>query len=153
MNIAKEIANLSTCCKHKVGCVLIKDDRIISIGYNGTYANEIHCTNIFNNKYDLNKEEERNKFCEEHHIFASLYEVHAEQNCISNAAKEGIVTNNSIAFVTLEPCSDCLKLLIASGVSKVIYDKQYDRAVDSKLRRKYCVKFSDYIQNVHLAKK
>ena len=132
---AKLFSKRSTCLRKQVGCVIVKDGRIISTGYNGTMSNQQHCSEYFA-KYFL-QDEYRNadtfeqwinseEFYNLHRDF-SIFENHAEVNCIAFAVKNGININNSIAYVTLSPCLDCAKLIISSGIKKVIYLEKYDR--------------------------
>jgi len=121
MNTAKEAAILSNCVSYKVGAVIVKDGRIISTGYNGTpsgfYKN---CNEIFKN-YDKTTQRE------EHHDFSLTYEIHAEMNAILFAARNGISIENTIMYVTVKPCAQCIKNIVQSGVRKVIYLNEYDK--------------------------
>jgi len=118
INVARQISSLSRCVSVQVGAVLVKDERILSIGYNGTPSGyRINCNDIFN-KNDFNREE--------HHNFSEKYEIHAEMNVILFAAKTGISIKDSILYVTTHPCFQCIKNLTQSGVKTIIYDKEYD---------------------------
>ncbi len=116
MKVAKLTAELSTCVSKQVGCVFVKDNRIIISSYNGVGSGKQHCNCIFNK--DFNREE--------HHQWSKKNELHAEQNGISYAAKKGISLENASVFVTISPCIDCAKQLLASGISHVFYDNEYD---------------------------
>lgn len=104
MAIAELTAERSTCNRAKVGAIAIKDKRIVMSGYNGSPTGLKHCED----KHYL-----INDHCE--------WTVHAEQNIIAQAAKHGISLNDTTIYVTHEPCFNCLKLLISSGITKVIY--------------------------------
>jgi len=117
-----ETSKLSTCASKKVGCILIKDKRIIACGYNGVPAGLKHCDEIFSSNKIKNDQFERKA----HHEWSPLNELHAEQNMISFCAKEGISTNNTILFVTLSPCINCAKLIFSAGIKKVYYLEEYD---------------------------
>ena len=95
----------SSCNRLHVGCVLVKDKRIISTGYNGFISGAPHKSIIVDN-----------------HEQAT---VHAEQNAISDCAKRGISCNNSIAYITHYPCINCTKILISSGIKKIYYNMDY----------------------------
>ncbi len=115
INIAKEIATASKCVSKKVGAVIVKDGRILSTGYNGTPSGYINCRDYWDNEYT-----------KEHHEWSKTYEIHAEMNAIIWAAREGISINGATIYVTLEPCSECSKNLIASGIKRIVYDKAYE---------------------------
>jgi dCMP deaminase len=115
INIAKEIATASKCVSKQVGAVIVKDGRILSTGYNGTPSGYINCCDYWDNKYT-----------KEHHEWSKLYEIHAEMNAIIWAAREGISIKDATIYVTLEPCSECSKNLIASGIKRIVYEKSYE---------------------------
>jgi dCMP deaminase len=90
----------------KVGCLIVKDDMIISDGYNGTPSG-----------FDNTCEGEDGK---------TLKEVlHAESNAITKLAKSTQSSYNATAYITLSPCIDCAKLMIQSGISRVVYGERY----------------------------
>ena len=105
MSIAFLAASRSSCDRLHVGCVLVKDTRIISMGYNGFLAGTPHKSIVRNN-----------------HEQAT---VHAEQNAISDAARRGVSVNNATAYITHFPCINCAKILAASGITKVVYHTDY----------------------------
>lgn len=95
----------SPCLRLQVGCILIKDNRIISQGYNGFLPNAPHCSIVRDN-----------------HEMAT---VHAEQNAIADCAKRGVNCLNSTAYITHYPCINCTKLLLASGINHIKYIDDY----------------------------
>tara|TARA_X000000950_G_scaffold268109_1_gene345269 strand:+ start:50 stop:517 length:468 start_codon:yes stop_codon:yes gene_type:complete len=95
----------SSCFKLNVGCVIVKDKHIISMGYNGFLPNTEHVSIIINNHEQGT--------------------VHAEQNAISDAAKRGVSVKDSIAYITHFPCINCFKILIASGIKEIKYLEDY----------------------------
>lgn len=115
INIAKEIASASKCVSKQVGAVIVKDGRILSTGYNGTPAGYTNCSTHWDGEYT-----------KDHHEWSKTYEIHAEMNAIIWAAREGISIDGATIYVTLEPCSDCSKNLIASGIKRIVYDKAYE---------------------------
>ena len=115
INIAKELASASKCVSKQVGAVIVKDGRILSTGYNGTPPGYTNCSAHWDGKYT-----------KEHHEWSKTYEIHAEMNAIIWAAREGISIDGATIYVTLEPCSDCSKNLIASGIKRIVYDKPYE---------------------------
>lgn len=116
--ICLETAKLSTCVSKQVGAILVRDLRIIAIGYNGVPSKEKHCNEIFNkNSFDR----------DEHNSWSKLNEYHAEENLLSFCLRDGISTENSILFVSLSPCINCAKLIANSNIKKVYYFELYDR--------------------------
>ena len=115
INIAREIASASKCVSKQVGAVIVRDGRILSTGYNGTPAGYTNCKNHWNGEYTS-----------EHHEWSKTYEIHAEMNAIIWAARQGISIEGATIYVTLEPCSECSKNVIASGIKKIVYDKAYE---------------------------
>ena len=105
MSLTYLIASRSSCDRLHVGCVLVKENHVISSGYNGFLAGHPHISRVRDN-----------------HEQAT---VHAEQNCIADCAKRGISTENSTAYITHYPCINCCKILLASGISTIIYDEDY----------------------------
>jgi len=102
----------SPCERLQVGCLLVKDNRIISQGYNGFLSGCIHESKV-----------------RDGHEQAT---IHAEQNAIADCAKRGVSCNESIAYVTHYPCIICMRLLCASGIKyiKYIYDYKNDPLVE-----------------------
>jgi len=105
ISIAFLISSRSTCDRLHVGCVLVKDTRVISVGYNGFLPGAPHVSRM-----------------EGGHEQAT---VHAEQNCISDCAKRGISVLGSTAYITHYPCINCTKILIASGIKHIKYKFDY----------------------------
>jgi len=115
INIATELATASKCVSKHVGALIVKDGRILSTGYNGTPAGYVNCDEHWNHEYT-----------QEHHEWSQTYEIHAEMNAIIWAAREGISIEGATIYVTLEPCSECSKNLIASGIKRIVYAKEYE---------------------------
>ena len=115
INIAFEIASASKCVSKQVGAVIVKDGRILSSGYNGTPAGFMNCKDHWNGEYT-----------KDHHEWSKTYEIHAEMNAIIWAARKGISIEGATIYVTLEPCSECSKNLIASGIKRISYAKPYE---------------------------
>ena len=103
--IAFLIASRSTCNRLNVGCVLVKDTRIISVGYNGFLPKLPHQSIVRDN-----------------HEQAT---VHAEQNAVSDCAKRGIKIDGATAYITHYPCLNCFKILAASGIAAINYHIDY----------------------------
>jgi len=115
INIASELATASKCVSKQVGAVIVKDGRILSTGYNGTPAGYINCCDHWDDEYT-----------HEHHDWSKTYEIHAEMNAIIWAARKGICVEDATIYVTLEPCSECSKNIIASGIKRIVFSKPYE---------------------------
>lgn len=131
-NILTALEENSTCKKHKVAALIVKDKRIISMGWNGVVEGAKHCTDVFKD-YDTFSEE----FKEKHREWSKDNELHAELNAIAFAAKEGISTEGAEIYITMPPCSACAHLIIAAGINKVFYKKNHNSSMKSieKLNR------------------
>lgn len=117
-------SELSHARRLKVGSVLVKDDRIISIGYNGTVSGS-----------DNNCEDEVDG-----ELVTKPEVVHAEMNCIAFAAKHGLSTNGCSLVTTHSPCYNCSLLMIQAGVKEIYYHKQYRDPAGIMFLRKNGVK-------------
>jgi len=124
INIAHEIASASKCVSKLVGAVIVKDGRILSTGYNGTPPGYQNCCDFWDGEYT-----------KEHHDWSKTYEIHAEMNAIIWAARKGISVEGGTIYVTLEPCSECSKNLIASGIKRIVYDKAYEHTNSSLISK------------------
>ena len=103
--IARVTARRSSCERLSVGCVLVKNNRIVSQGYNGFIAGFPHRSIV-----------------REDHEQAT---IHAEQNAIVDCSRRGVSCNEATAYITHFPCLNCMKLLIASGITTVKYINDY----------------------------
>jgi dCMP deaminase len=120
LNIAEEISNFSNCVSHKVGCVLVKEGRILSTGYNGTPKGYVNCKDVFPN---YNKESDR----AQHHTWSNKRELHVEMNMLLWAARNGITIENSTLYSTLQPCFECSKNISNSGIKRIVFRYAYDK--------------------------
>lgn len=109
MGFAEQASERATCDRLRVGCVLVKDKRIISTGYNGSLPAQPHCNEIGHLMID--------NHC--------LRTCHAEVNCLYQAAKFGISVDGATCYCNWHPCLECLKALIASGIKKIYYKDVY----------------------------
>ena len=115
MQTAQTFAELSHARRLKVGCIIVKDDRIISIGYNGMPAG-----------WDNNCEHELKWPNGEIRFLETKAEVlHAESNAIAKLARSVESGEGASLFVTHSPCIDCAKLIYQSGIKRLFYAEQY----------------------------
>jgi len=95
----------SSCDRLNVGCVVVKNNRVITTGYNGFLKGAPHISRVRDG----------------HEQFT----IHAEQNAICDAANRGVSMENATSYITHFPCINCFKLLIASGIKEIKYLEDY----------------------------
>lgn len=105
MECAAAWSKRSTCSRLSVGCVLAREGRIVSTGYNGAPEGMVHCEHGDDSPCELS--------------------VHAEANAIANAAYQGIGLARSVCYTTHFPCASCAKMLVAAGVCAVYWAEDY----------------------------
>lgn len=106
MRMARVWAENSYCIRRQVGALMVKDQRIISDGYNGTPSG-------FEN------------VCEDENNVSKPYVLHAEANAISKVARSHNSSDGATLYVTASPCIECAKLIIQAGVRRVVYGELY----------------------------
>jgi len=128
LRMASIWAENSYCKRRQVGALIVKDKMIISDGFNGTPSG-------FEN------------ICEENGT-TKPYVLHAEANAITKVAKSGNSSEGATLYVTASPCIECSKLIIQSGIKRVVYNEEYrtSEGIDLLKRAKVevvCVSFND----------
>lgn len=106
LKMASEWANLSYCKRKKVGALIVKDRMIISDGYNGTPSG-----------FENNCEDENGK--------TNWFVLHAEANAILKIASSTQSCKDATLYITMSPCKECSKLILQSGIRKVVYMTGY----------------------------
>jgi dCMP deaminase len=106
LRMAKIWSENSYCQRRQVGALIVKDNMIISDGYNGT---PVGFENV----------------CEDEHGVTHPYVLHAEANAITKIARSGNNSNGATLYVTDSPCIECAKLIIQAGIKRVIYGRAY----------------------------
>ena len=130
LKIAKLFSTRSHCLSVQVGAVCVKDDRIIATGINGTPSGNTNCDEIFD---PLKWDEHKNY----HHEWSNIHEIHAEMNVILYAAKHGISIDGATLYSNIEPCIQCTKNLIQSGIIRIVYAKEYYRNENNEALDKF----------------
>ncbi|WP_338084603.1 dCMP deaminase family protein [Caldicoprobacter algeriensis] len=120
MELAELIANWSSCYQpnRKIGAVIVKNKRILTTGYNGAPSGYTSCVErgeCLRRKANIPSGTHQ-EYC---------YAVHAEQNAIAQAAKMGISIDGATMYCTHQPCVICAKLIINSGIKRVVYKYPY----------------------------
>lgn len=106
LRMARIWAENSYCQRRKVGALLVKDQMIISDGYNGTPAG-------FEN------------VCEDENGVTKPYVLHAEANAITKVARSNNSSNGATLYITASPCMECAKLIIQAGIARVVFNEIY----------------------------
>ena len=106
LRMARIWAENSYCLRRQVGAIIVKDKMIISDGFNGTPSG-------FEN------------ICEDENGNTKAYVLHAEANAISKVAQSNNSSDGATLYVTTSPCIECSKLIIQSGIKRVVYNEKY----------------------------
>ena len=114
MELAENLAKRSHCVKAKVGAVLTKDTRIISVGYNGPPAGTHNCDTEY-----------PSQGCPRDSKGSCSLALHAEQNAILYASKNNVSIQDCTLYVTLSPCIACARVIFTIGIKKVYYINSY----------------------------
>ncbi|MDE7426435.1 MAG: dCMP deaminase family protein [Muribaculaceae bacterium] len=110
-------AENSYCQRRKVGAIIVKDQMIISDGYNGTPSG-------FEN------------VCEDEEGYTKPYVLHAEANAITKVARSNNSSDGATLYVTASPCLECAKLIIQAGIKRVVFNERYRLADGIELLRR-----------------
>jgi len=117
MRIAKIVATRSTCTRRQVGAVIVKDNHLLSTGYNGPPKGQKHCDETGCIREELNiPRGERHELCRG---------LHAEQNAIIQAAVFGTSIKGGTIYTTHFPCSVCAKMLVNAELEEIVYEEMY----------------------------
>jgi len=136
MNIAKEMQTQSTCLRRWVGAVLVRDNIILSTGYNGTPSKLNHCKDhgCLRQKLKI-PSGSKSELCRG---------VHAEINAIIQCAIKHTNPQNSVLYCTTHPCIWCVKTLINAGVKEVVYLEEYDDDLAKEMLKEAGIKVRKY---------
>ena len=118
MEICSVVAKRCTCLRRRVGCVLVRERRILTTGYNGPPKGVAHCDErggCLREQLGINSGE-RIELCRA---------LHAEQNAIIQAAVHGVALPGATAYITTQPCVSCAKMLINAGIVRIVYEGEY----------------------------
>ncbi len=121
MQITETVAKRATCDRGKAGAIIVKDKRILCTGYVGAPSGLPHCDEVghlFHTVYDKEGKES-------HHCVRT---THAEQNAIVQAARYGTPIDGATLYCKMEPCLVCAKMIINSGIKRVVCAKRYHKA-------------------------
>ena len=130
LRMARIWAENSYCVRRLVGALVVKDKLIISDGYNGTPSG-------FEN------------VCEDAHNVTKPYVLHAEANAITKLARSSNNSDGSTLYVTASPCLECSKLIIQSGIRRVVYGEEYRLSDGIELLRRANIELTYINLNEH----
>jgi len=139
MDVANLVSTWSSCYRagRQIGAVIVKDKRIMTTGYNGAPAGLRTCKDkceCLRDKLTI-PSGTRAELC---------YAVHAEQNAIAQAAKLGISVEGATLYCTHQPCSVCAKIIINSGIKRIVYREGYPDDFSLKIMREAEISLEKY---------
>ena len=114
LNIAFEIATWSKCISIWVWAIIVKDNRILSTGYNWTPSWYINCRDYMSNKKR-----------DQHHDWSLKHEIHAEMNALLWSARNWVKIDWASIYCTHQPCYECTKNIISSWIKKIYYKEKF----------------------------
>jgi len=125
IEVANAISKRATCDRGRSGCVIARDRRILVTGYVGSPAGLPHCDEVGHLfKKTVHEDGHVSQHC--------VRTVHAEQNAICQAAKNGISIDKATLYCRMTPCITCAMLIINCGIVRVVCEKRYHSAEDSE---------------------
>lgn len=116
LKIARVVAEQSTCAKHDVGAVLVRDNHILATGYNGAPSNIEHCIDVGCNR----------PYAPHGENYELCRAVHAEENAIIQCALHGVSTKGATLYCTHQPCLGCAKMIANAKIDKVVFERCLD---------------------------
>jgi dCMP deaminase len=125
MEIARQVATRSTCMRRRIGAVIVRDKRILATGYNNVPSNIEHCTTrgCLRDAMGI-PSGQRHELCRG---------IHAEQNAIVQAARNGVSIDGSTLYSTTQPCILCAKLMINAGIEEIVFAGEYPDPLSQEL--------------------
>ena len=125
LELSRVIGKRGTCDRGRAGCVIVKDKRVIATGYVGAPPRMAHCDEVGHwFKKTIHEDGTITQHC--------IRTVHSEANAVAQAAKYGINMDGATLYCKMEPCLDCTKLLISSGIKKIVCENKYHAATESR---------------------
>jgi dCMP deaminase len=123
LKIAEVVALRSTCLRHNVGAIIVRDSIILSTGYNGSPRGFKHCETCIRDVKNI-KSGDNTEIC---------FSVHAEANAIINAARNGVSIIDGELYCTHAPCTNCLKMIINAGIIKIYASENYEDSIRDEI--------------------
>ncbi|MFA5839359.1 MAG: dCMP deaminase family protein [Candidatus Margulisiibacteriota bacterium] len=117
LKITQDVSERATCVKRQVGAIIVKNNRILSTGYNGAPKGFDHCTEQTCIRKQMGLPSgQRHELCRG---------LHAEQNAIIQAALHGVSIDGGTLYCNYQPCAICVKMIINAGIKKLVYSGGY----------------------------
>lgn len=125
IGLVREVAKRATCDRGMSGCLIVRDKRIICTGYVGSPHGMPHCDEAGHlMKRVLDDEGAASQHC--------MRTIHAEQNAICQAARHGTALDGATLYCSMEPCRTCAMLIISVGIRRVVAERAYHAAQESR---------------------
>lgn len=125
MTIMEAVATRATCDRGRAGCVIARDKQILVTGYVGAPRGLPHCDEVGHQiKTTTHEDGHSTQHC--------VRTAHAEQNAIVQAAKTGVSIEGATFYCRMTPCSACAKMMINSGIKRVVCQKRYHVGAESE---------------------
>lgn len=125
LGLVREVAKRATCDRGMSGCLIVRDKRIICTGYVGSPPGSPHCDEAGHlMKTTMDEAGQVSQHC--------VRTIHAEQNAICQAARHGTALEGSTLYCTMEPCRTCAMLIVSVGITRVVAERMYHAAQDSR---------------------
>lgn len=138
MEILDIVKTRSTCIRRQVGAIIVRDNRILTTGYNGAPTGMAHCEDAgcLREKMGI-PSGERQELCRG---------LHAEQNAIIQAGLYGVNIKGSTLYCTHKPCITCTKMIINAGIMRVVYKEDYPDELTEEFFKEAGIKVDVYSQ-------
>lgn len=124
IEILKIVSQRSSCLSRQVGAVIVKDNRILATGYNGSPSGVQSC---YEKGYCIRKNSKSGE------NLNMCFATHAEENAILQCAKFGISCDGATIYITCFPCERCMKSIIQSGIKEIVYINDYNDQISKSL--------------------
>ncbi len=125
LELVKVVGGRGTCNRGRSGCVIVRDNRILVTGYVGSPIKLPHCDEVGHEMHTvINKDGTESQHC--------IRTAHAEQNAIANAARFGVALEGGTLYCHMTPCYVCAKMIINSGIKRVVSELDYHKGQRSK---------------------
>lgn len=125
LELTNVVKKRSTCLRRQVGALIVKDNHILSTGYNGVPTKITHCSEV-----GCLREKLKVPSGERHELCRGL---HAEQNAIIQAALHGVSIKDATIYTNTKPCSICTKMIINAGIKRIVYEVYYEDKLADEL--------------------
>ena len=136
MKITQDVSERAICVKRKVGAIIVKDNRILSTGYNGAPKGFDHCNESTCIRKQMNVPSgQRHELCRG---------LHAEQNAIIQAAWHGVKIAGATLYCNHQPCVICVKTMINAGIIKLVYSGSYPDDLANEMLKESQIKIVNY---------